>query len=564
MVKLKTKITLGVVFLFFLLILVGGICFYYLNQTINNQKVILKDNYETLDYAQNMLQALDLSKKDSIRSKEIFKENLEKQETNITESGEDDATKKLRVHFNEIHNWQNEPEKIILIRNDINNIMQLNLQAIIRKNNLIQTNADEAKFWITLILTLCIIVGFTFVFNFPGFIANPIAKLTNGIKAISNKKYDQRIHLNRKDEFGEMANAFNTMAEELDKFEHSNLAKIIFEKKRAETVINSLRDASIGIDNNGVILFANRQALELLNMKEVEIIGKKQDTIAKQNDLFRYLQQEEMNQPFKIVVDNREVFYNKETVEVKNEDDEHIASVIILKNITPFKELDVAKTNFIATISHELKTPLSSSDFSLKLLEDERIGTLNEEQKELVKNLKNDNQRLLKIISELLDLSQVDSGKIQLNIEAVSAASVIQKSLDVVTNSAQQKNIHLILQIDQNLPLVKADAEKTSWIIVNLLTNAIKYTPENGSIYITVKELNNEIVFSVIDTGNGIAPEYLNRLFDRFYQVPGTTNKGNGLGLAISKEFLEAQSGTIAVESELGKGSRFYFNLPKV
>ncbi len=563
MVKLKTKITLGVVFLFFLLILVGGICFYYLNQTINNQKVILKDNYETLDYSQNMLQALVLSEKDSIRSKVIFKENLEKQEKNITESGEENATKKLRGHFNEIQNWQNEPEKIVLIRNDINHIMQLNLQAIIRKNNLIQTNADEAKFWITLILTICIIVGFTFVFNFPGFIANPIAKLTDGIKAISNKKYDQRIHLNRKDEFGEMANAFNTMAEELDKYEHSNLAKIIFEKKRAETVINSLRDASIGIDNNGVILFANRQALELLNMKEAEIIGKKQDSIAKQNDLFRYLQQEEMNQPFKIVVDNREVFYSKETVEVKNEDDTPIASVIILKNITPFKELDVAKTNFIATISHELKTPLSSSDFSLKLLEDERIGTLNLEQKELVKNLKNDNQRLLKIISELLDLSQVDSGKIQLKIEAVSAASIIQKAIEVVAISAQQKNIYLIHEIDQNLPLVKADAEKTSWILVNLLTNAIKYTPENGSIHITVKEVNNEIIFSVTDTGNGIAPEYLNRLFDRFYQVPGTTNKGNGLGLAISKEFMEAQLGTIAVESELGKGSRFYFNLPK-
>ena len=151
----------------------------------------------------------------------------------------------------------------------------------------------------------------------------------------------------------------------------------------------------------------------------------------------------------------------------------------------------------------------------------------------------------------------------QLNILAVSAESIIQKAVEVVSNSAQEKNIQLVQQIDSDLPLVKADAEKTSWIMVNLLTNAIKYTTENESIYITVKEVDNEIIFSVIDTGNGIAPEYLSRLFDRFYQVPGTTNKGNGLGLAISKEFMEAQSGTIAVESELGKGSRFYFNLPK-
>jgi NtrC-family two-component system sensor histidine kinase KinB len=563
MIKLKTKIALGVAFLFSLLILVGSICFYYLNQTIDNQKIILKDNYETLEYTQQMLQALDEWGNDTIKSQKIFEKNLKNQEANITEQGELEATKTLTKHYTDIKDWRKESGKIVQVRNDINRIMQINLQAIIRKNSRVQTNADEAKFWITLLLTICILAGFTFVFNFPGFIANPIAKLTDGIKAISNKRYEQRIHLNRKDEFGEMANAFNTMAEELDKYEHSNLAKILFEKKRAETVINSLRDASIGIDSNGLVLFANQQALALLHLKEAEIIGKKQVDIAKQNDLFRYLQSEETNQPFKIVVDNKESFYTKETVEIKNEDGQHIASVIILKNITPFKELDVAKTNFIATISHELKTPLSSSDFSLKLLEDERIGTLNEEQKELVKNLKSDNQRLLKIISELLDLSQVESGKIQLNIEAVAADAIVQKAVEAVANNAQQKNIQLIQAVSTNLPLVKADVEKTSWILVNLLTNAIKYTPENESIYIDVKENNNELIFSVTDTGNGIPAEYLVKLFDRFYQVPGTANKGTGLGLSISKEFMEAQAGTISVESELGKGSRFYFNLPK-
>ncbi len=563
MIKLKTKIALGVAFLFSLLILVGSICFYYLNQTIDNQKTILKDNYETLEYTQQMLQALDEWGNDTIKFQKKFEANLKNQEANITEQGELEATKTLTKHYTAIKNWRNESGKIVQVRNDINRIMQINLQAIIRKNSRVQTNADEAKFWITLLLTICILAGFTFVFNFPGFIANPIAKLTEGIKAISNKRYEQRIHLNRKDEFGEMANAFNTMAEELDKYEHSNLAKILFEKKRAETVINSLRDASIGIDSNGLVLFANQQALALLHLKEAEIIGKKQVHVAKQNDLFRYLQAEQSNQPFKIVVDNKESYYTKETVEVKNEEGQHIASVIILKNITPFKELDVAKTNFIATISHELKTPLSSSDFSLKLLEDERIGALNKEQKELVKNLKSDNQRLLKIISELLDLSQVESGKIQLNIEAVAPDAIVQKAVEAVANNAQQKNIQLIQAVSTNLPFVKADMEKTSWILVNLLTNAIKYTPENELIYIDVKENNNELIFSITDTGNGIPAEYLTKLFDRFYQVPGTASKGTGLGLSISKEFMEAQSGTISVESELGKGSRFYFNLPK-
>ncbi|TAG12844.1 MAG: sensor histidine kinase [Sphingobacteriia bacterium] len=145
----------------------------------------------------------------------------------------------------------------------------------------------------------------------------------------------------------------------------------------------------------------------------------------------------------------------------------------------------------------------------------------------------------------------------------MAADAIVQKAVEAVANNAQQKNIQLIQAVSTNLPLVKADVEKTSWILVNLLTNAIKYSPENESIYIDVKENNNELIFSVTDTGNGIPAEYLVKLFDRFYQVPGTANKGTGLGLSISKEFMEAQAGTISVESELGKGSRFYFNLPK-
>src|SRR4030095_16352938 len=128
------------------------------------------------------------------------------------------------------------------------------------------------------------------------------------------------------------------------------------------------------------------------------------------NDLFKYLLTEKTNIPFKIVVDTKENYFTKEVIEIPQENSK--STVIVVKNITSFKELDVAKTNFIATISHELKTPLASSDFSLKLLEDERNGELNPEQKELVKNIKSDNQRLLRILSELLDLSQVESGRI--------------------------------------------------------------------------------------------------------------------------------------------------------
>jgi len=173
-----------------------------------------------------------------------------------------------------------------LIRKDISQIMQVNLQAIDKKNQAAQKSADKAKTIITIMLTICLLIGFTFIFNFPSLVASPLAKLTEAIKAIANKNYGERIHMDRKDEFGDLANAFNTMAERLDEYEHSNLSKILFEKRRAEAVINSLKDASIGIDNKGTVLFANQQALQLLNLKEQDIISQNQEEIKRRNDLF--------------------------------------------------------------------------------------------------------------------------------------------------------------------------------------------------------------------------------------------------------------------------------------
>ncbi|MES2372224.1 MAG: ATP-binding protein [Bacteroidota bacterium] len=556
--KLKAKVTLGVVFLFTLLLLVGGTGFFFLNKTITDQRDILKNNYETIEYTKNMLQALD-----STDGKSVFEKNLHDQEGNITEIGEKQLTDTLRRHFDLYIAKPDSLALITAIRNDINRIMRINLAAIIEKNKMVAKNSQNAKFIISVLLTICALIGFTFVFNFPGYIANPIAKLTEGIKAIAGKKYNERIHLNRKDEFGEMATAFNHMAEELDRYEHSNLAKILFEKQRAETVINSLKDASIGIGNNGTILFANLQALQLLSLGETEVVGKKQQVLIKQNDLFRFLTSEESNQPFKIVIEGKEQFFTKETVVISNAEGT-LGNMIVLKNITPYKELDVAKTNFIATVSHELKTPLASSDFSLKLLEDERVGSLNTEQKELVQNLKGDNQRLLKILSELLDLSQVESGKIQLNISAIDPVSAVKRAIESVAVTALNKEIGIKTNMGENLPKIKADEEKTAWVLINLLTNAIKYSPDKSFINVQVNSNADTVQFIVEDHGRGIEQEHLSKIFDRFYKVPGTEKKGTGLGLSISKEFIEAMNGTIGVESELGKGSRFYFSLPGI
>jgi signal transduction histidine kinase len=561
-IKLKTKVALGGIFLFALLMLVGAVSSYYFNRLSNDSREIVKNNYETLHYSRDMLNELDaLTGKDSALAYREFEKNLRSQEANITEPGEKERTASLRRNFDEMRRSGNVVGLASAIRKDISQIMLVNLQAIDKKNKAAQDSAESAKTIITVILTICLLTGFTFLFNFPSLVASPIASLTEGIKAIAGKNYSQRVHLHRQDEFGDLANAFNSMAEKLDEYEHSNLSKILFEKQRAETVINSLKDASIGIDNKGRVLFANQQALQLLSLKEQDIVGLQQEEVKKRNDLFRHLTVEQTSTPFKIVVDGKENYFTKELIELGTEK-QKTGTVIVLKNITPYKELDVAKTNFIATVSHELKTPLASSDFSLKLLEDERVGTLTAEQKQLVQSLKEDNKRLLRILSELLDLSQMESGKIQLNLQAVSPAALIEKAISSVQNVAHEKNIGLRKELPLQLPAVKADADKTTWVLNNFLTNALRYSPANAEVIISVIPRDQFVEFSVRDFGKGIDAQYRDKIFDRYFRVPGTKEAGTGLGLAISREFIEAQGGRIWVESNYGEGSKFSFTLP--
>lgn len=559
--KLKSKVALGGFFLFALLLTVGIMSIYYFNLIATETKGVIKNNYETLIYSQEMLKEIDDhdNKTDSLFLNH-FDKNLRSQEKNITEPGEKELTLSLRSHFELLKQYPDNDSVKKMMRSDINKIMHLNLYAIEKKSFAAEKLSEKAKTIITIMLTLCVIVGFSFLYNFPSLVASPVAKLTEGITAIAGKKYDQRIHLNRNDEFGELANAFNLMAEKLNDYEHSNLAKILFEKQRAETVINSLKDASIGIDNKGVVLFANRQALQFLNLNEKDVVGIKQDEVSKRNDLFRFLSSDENNLPFKIVVNGKENYFIKEIIDLKD-NQENTGTVIVLKNITPFKELDVAKTNFIATISHELKTPLASSDFSLRLLENEKTGALTSEQKELVKSLKNDNKRLLRILSELLDFSQVEAGKIKLNLQSIQPSLIVEKALESVKNVAKEKNISIQTEIPGDLPLTIADLDKTAWVLNNLLINAIHYSPANSIIHLGVKQFEKDIQFSVQDFGKGIEPRYKEKIFDKYFRVPGTKD-GTGLGLSICKELIESQNGQINAVSEFGKGSIFTFKLP--
>lgn len=584
--KIKTKLRLGFGFLFVVVLLFGSISLYYMNQISVSAKVILKDNYETLSYTREMRSILDqndLPLPAGLLKR--FSDKLKLESKNVTEKGEAEAVNALKSDFELMTGNGVEPAKqkaaMARVRAQLTHIDRLNMDAIVRKNAAAQVSVEKASLYLVTAASFCFLVLFSFIVNFPGFVANPLREFSEAIQEIGRKNYKQRLEFDGTDEFAELAKSFNEMVAQLNKWENSNLAKVQSEKLRIEAIIEQMQDAIIGLNEKQEILFMNKVAAQILNLKEGQVVGQNVKDLMKKNDLLtRILKNDKNMQPIKIYADDKESYFQLQQREIivpafEDQDAPVIlqtgktaGTVYILTNITEFKELDEAKTNFIATVSHELKTPISSIKMSLKLLDDERIGVMNTEQKQLIAHIKDDCSRLLKITSELLDLAQVETGNLQLNFVKANPGEIVNYALNAVRFQAEQKNIQLDLYCKTQLPLVSADVEKTAWVLINFLSNALRYSAEKSKVEIRAEEKgtgkNKGIEFSVRDFGKGIDEQYQRRLFDRYFQVPtdGNNKSGSGLGLAISKDFIEAENGKIWVESEIGEGSRFCFFLP--
>lgn len=571
--KIKTKLTFGVGLLFCLIMLLSGVSIWYINDLRKDTGNILMANYNTLEYSRNMLLALDEMNTDQ-RAVSTFETNLKKQLKNETEIGESDITFQISNLFSDLKiNTENDSLKII-IRKDIAALMKLNMNAIVQKSHIANNTAENAIIWIIITGGLCFLIAFALLVKLPGNVANPILALTESIKEIANQNYRQRLNYESHNEYGDLARSFNIMAEKLEEYSNSRLEKILKEKKRVETLINNMHDPVIGLDEHKVILFINDEALKTTGLSRNEILNKPVQDIAVTNDLIRTLIVDLINPsakkdeaPLKIFSDEKESFFEKEIIHIEinktgENETELIGYVILLKNITIFKELDSAKTNFIATISHELKTPISSIKMSTQLLEHNETGILNNEQKQLIEGIKEDSTRLLQITGELLNMSQVETGNIQLNIQSTDPELIVRYAIDTTKLQAEQKKIKLQIDVETDIPDIIADAEKTAWVLINFLTNAIRYSMEDSEIVVSLQKDDKGALFSVKDFGKGIDSRYRKKIFDRYFQIPGSSKSGSGLGLAISKEFIETQGGTIGVESSPGMGSTFFFIIP--
>lgn len=609
--KIKTKAALGIYVLVTIIISLGVISSYFIYKLSHASGQILKDNYVSVEYCNDMQVALEKvhqsyilwafkipdtltenSVPDYTDALEDFNQKLQSEEHNITEADEHEAVlalrKSLQAYANGISSAtkmgakqaQSVLPQLMLLHADILHnlraVLDINMNAITIKNSTAEKISEDAILAVSVISMIALFITLPILLNFPGYIANPITEIKEKIREIANKNYDQKLYVDRHDELGELAIEFNKMTEKLQEYQRSDYAALMTEKRSIDSIVKNLNEGIILLDESQIIKVINPVALQLLDLDAKELNGKYAPDIAIHNDLFRELIKDikhnssDVSRLVRITIDNEENYFNKEVYKVLREHpetkQEEVAGYIIsLRNITEFKKLDLAKTNFMAIVSHELKTPISSISLSLKLLEDERVGILNEEQHTLIGSVREQASRLSKITGELLNIAQVETGNITLEMTSVSAADIIKFSSDLMIPHFKAKNIQLVQDVSQHLPLVKADLEKTVWVMTNLLGNAVRYTPQNGKITISAHPSLKEVQFAVEDTGPGIDQKNKEKIFQRFVQLDRSEQRdGIGLGLAISKEFIQEEGGKIWVESELGIGSKFIFTLQTV
>lgn len=434
---------------------------------------------------------------------------------------------------------------------------------------------NRALIWVSCTGAICIMIGLGILYRLPKVINDPLKQVSNSILEIANHNYDITLNLTGSRQFESMSKNFNRMVNRLRDYHNSTLSDLKTSKRYLETIINAINEPIIGLDNDSKIIFVNDEALNILNLNRDDIRDSNAKDIAMRNDLLRRLMngladgeikdvKSGKRNPLKIYADNKECYFQVAYMDISMKGNDGVTmekrgNVIMLKNVTEYKELDTAKTTFISTISHELKTPISAILMSLQLLEDRRVGALNNEQVEMAESIRENSERLLSITGELLNMTQVESGKLQLK-----PIELIDYALHATRVQAEKSDV----QIEVDYPETKVkklfvDSEKIAWVLTNLLNNAIRYSAEYGRVVISVKQPDdNHISIAIKDFGKGIDPRYHESIFEPYFRVPGTKVQGSGLGLSISRDFVEAHGGTLKIKSEIGKGSEFIMTLP--
>lgn len=606
--SIKSKISL--ILIVFLLLTIGNsfVSINYFNKLQQSIDSIMHANYDSVVAAQNMIESIE--RQDSLELTFLFEQSntlsleheerhvdfiewLYKAKNNITEEGESVIVDEINRNYTEYISKVRNLEKMKSEEGDIkakqyyyeeilplfeklksgcSKLLEINQNSMVEMKEESRLLANEACYYILAITGIVIIIGLAIIGYLLKKIINPIEALEGGIKEVSKGNYKYLIPLKKDKEINYILTEFNNMTNKLEEYELLNVNEILREKQKGEAIIESIDSPIIITDADNKVTMINKAAERILDIKEKNVTSRHFLEGMDSREIFNIIQKSQSSsREFKseddieFVIKDKSIYFRVTANPIWFERNENIGTVTLMQDVTTFKEIQKLKSEFISTVSHEFRTPLTSICMAVELLLEREFEDIDGEM-ELLGIIKEDSERLDRLVGELLDLSKMEAGKIEMDMNDVDIKEVIEPVKKVLKMQLEERRISLSLDINGLTRKVKADSNKISWVIVNLVGNALRYTKDDGSgkIEIKTKQVNNDMLVTISDNGQGISEENQKLIFEKFIQIKdesGAEVGSSGLGLAICKEIVKAHRGEIWVDSTLGEGSTFYFTL---
>ncbi len=584
------------------LVLVGAASLRTVASLGESSEGILKDNYRSVLAAQRMNASLDLLDRDALmralgRSpaapdpapRQHFESELRVQEGNITEPGEAEATKNLRAAWeayqraHDASSVAHEPLTVYLdavhraslgVRAATEEVLSLNQDAMVRKSNQARRTSERLLYLMSAATALALALGLVASMTLTARMVRPLSALSQAVRRFGEGDLEARARPQGEDEIAELGREFDTMAGRLEEYQKSSLGDLLQAQQASQAAIDSLPDPVLMLDTEGVVVNLNQAAEALLRLSPGDGVGKpihalepglRERLEAVRSHVlggkgavvprgFEEAVRVELPDGARRLLPRATALYSAEGT---------VSGVtIVLQDVTRLMRFDELKNDLVATVAHEFRTPLTSLHMAIHLLAEEAAGPLTERQADLTAAARQDCERLQAIVDDILDLSRIQAGRIELHAKPVDARWLAAQAAAGVEGSARASDVALVVEAPEDPLPVLADPERTDVVLTNLLGNAVRHSAAGGRISVRVKRSGPDVRFEVEDAGPGIPRQYHERIFERFFQVPGGKRGGVGLGLYISREIVRAHGGEMGLDSEPGRGSVFWFTLP--
>jgi signal transduction histidine kinase/HAMP domain-containing protein len=566
---------------------------------------ILRDNYRSVLAAQRMIDAAERlddavllratgrSETADTPAAELFERELTVQEANITERGEAEVTARLRAAWDaflqEKRRLDGESRRPVLMEayfeqllpryRDVKvaaqQVLDLNQDAMVRKS---ERARQLGRTLVTLVIGATVaglLAGTVLASWLTSRIVRPVSVLAQAAQRIATGDLTARARVRGKDEIARLAVEFNAMADHLAEYRRSSLGELLQAQQASQAAIDGLPDPVVVLDVKGGLQNVNQAAETVLRLGAAS--GALEPLAALDPALRAAVEQVRDH-----VVAGRGAWQPRgyeDAVRLDGPDGARwllpratplhaeggaVSGVaIVLQDVTRLMRIDELKNDLVATVAHEFRTPLTSLRMAIHLCVEEAAGPLTEKQADLLLAARQDCERLQGIVDDLLDLSRIQSGRVDLLRRPVPARTLLEEALAAARDAASEAGIGLSLRGVAALDAdVAADPERVALVLSNLVSNALRHTPRGGAVTLSAEPAADAVRFEVVDTGEGIPREYLDRIFERFFRVPGRVAGGVGLGLYLVREIVQAHGGEVGVESRPGEGSRFWFTLP--